>query len=63
LLVAIIRFAATSVSSLPWSAAILGAEFRLLAGTGYMLQMETSDQLLQAAWDFADTHASQHTAR
>jgi pimeloyl-ACP methyl ester carboxylesterase len=46
-----------------FAAAIPGAEFRLLSGAGHMPQMETPDQLLQAAWDFADAHASHRAAR
>jgi pimeloyl-ACP methyl ester carboxylesterase len=41
-----------------FAAAIPGAEFRLLTGTGHLPQLETPDQLLQVAWDFADTHAA-----
>lgn len=41
-----------------YAQAIPGAEFRLLAGTGHMPQVETPEQFLPVAWDFADAHAT-----
>jgi pimeloyl-ACP methyl ester carboxylesterase len=37
-----------------FAAAIPGARFELLTGTGHMPQVETPDQALQAIWDWAD---------
>jgi pimeloyl-ACP methyl ester carboxylesterase len=41
-----------------YAAAIPGAEFQLLKGTGHVPQLETPDQLLPAVWDFAAAHAT-----
>lgn len=41
-----------------YAAAIPGAEFRLLPGTGHMPQTETPERLLPVLWDFADSHAT-----
>ena len=45
------------------AAAIPGAQFQLLAGTGHLPQLETPGQLLGPVWDFADSHAASHPAR
>src|SRR5258708_11179537 len=37
-----------------FAAAIPGAEFRVLANTGHLPQIETPDQLLEAIWTFAE---------
>jgi len=37
--------------------AIPGARFQLLLDTGHLPQIETPDQLLDAVWAFADSHA------
>ncbi len=39
-----------------FAAAIPGAHFRLLTGTGHLPQIETPEQLLEAIWTFADTN-------
>ena len=36
-----------------FAAAIPGAQFRLLTGTGHLPQIETPEQLLEAVWAFA----------
>jgi pimeloyl-ACP methyl ester carboxylesterase len=35
-----------------YAAAIPGARFELLPGTGHLPQLETPEQLMRAAWDF-----------
>jgi pimeloyl-ACP methyl ester carboxylesterase len=40
-----------------YAAAIPGAEFVLLRGTGHLPQIETPDQLLPVVWDFAASNA------
>jgi len=42
-----------------YAAAIPGAQFLLLRGTGHLPQIETPDQLLPVVWDFAASNASQ----
>jgi len=39
-----------------FAAAIPGAQFRLLTGTGHLPQIETPEQLLEAVWTFADAN-------
>ncbi len=39
-----------------FAAAIPGAQFRLLAGTGHLPQNETPQQMLEAVWAFADAN-------
>jgi pimeloyl-ACP methyl ester carboxylesterase len=39
-----------------FAAAIPGAQFRLLTGTGHLPQIETPEQLLEAVWAFADAN-------
>ena len=46
-----------------FAAAIPGAEFRLLAKTGHVPQIETPHQLLSALWEFADRHAAARPVR
>jgi pimeloyl-ACP methyl ester carboxylesterase len=46
-----------------FAAAIPGARFQLLTGTGHLPQLETPGQLLGPVWDFADAHAAGHPAR
>jgi pimeloyl-ACP methyl ester carboxylesterase len=41
-----------------FAAAIPGARFQLLTGTGHMPQIETPDLLIDAVWSFADAHAT-----
>ena len=41
-----------------YAAAIPGAEFRLLHGTGHMPQVETPEQFLPVLWDFTAAHAT-----
>ncbi|MEP7026046.1 MAG: alpha/beta hydrolase [Actinomycetota bacterium] len=41
-----------------FAAAIPGAQFLLLTGTGHLPQLETPGELLGPVWDFADRHAS-----
>ncbi|MTD57950.1 alpha/beta fold hydrolase [Amycolatopsis pithecellobii] len=41
-----------------YAAAIPGAEFRLLEGTGHLPQVETPEEFLPVVWDFADAHAT-----
>ncbi|MFF4099127.1 alpha/beta fold hydrolase [Streptomyces sp. NPDC001903] len=43
-----------------YAAAIPGARFELLRGTGHMPQIETPEQLLPVVWDFADARARNH---
>jgi pimeloyl-ACP methyl ester carboxylesterase len=38
-----------------YAAAIPGARFQLLTGTGHLPQIETPEQTLEAIWDFAET--------
>jgi pimeloyl-ACP methyl ester carboxylesterase len=45
-----------------FAAAIPGAQFQLLTGTGHLPQLETPAQLLGPVWDFADAHAPSHPA-
>jgi len=45
------------------AAAIPGGQFRLLAGTGHLPQIETPAELLPVIWDFADAHAVSRPAR
>ncbi|MEA2668557.1 MAG: hypothetical protein QOJ33_1491 [Chloroflexota bacterium] len=42
--------------------AITGARFQLLRDTGHLPQMETPEQLLDAVWAFAESHAIGHPA-
>jgi len=42
-----------------YAAAIPGAQFLLLKGTGHLPQMETPDQLLPIVWDFATSRTSE----
>ncbi|MEW2521620.1 alpha/beta fold hydrolase [Actinacidiphila alni] len=46
-----------------YAAAIPGAEFRLLPGTGHMPQSETPEQFLPVVWDFTEAHGDAHSAR
>jgi pimeloyl-ACP methyl ester carboxylesterase len=41
-----------------FAAAIPGARFQLLTGTGHLPQLETPGQLLGPVWDFAGAHAT-----
>lgn len=41
-----------------YAAAIPGAGFVLLPGTGHLPQIETPDALVDVVWDFADRHAT-----
>lgn len=41
-----------------YAAAIPGARFELLHGTGHLPQLETPDQLMRAVWDFAEAPAA-----
>jgi pimeloyl-ACP methyl ester carboxylesterase len=41
-----------------YAAAIPGARFELLTGTGHLPQLETPDQLMRAVWDFAEAPAA-----
>jgi pimeloyl-ACP methyl ester carboxylesterase len=41
-----------------YAAAIPGAEFRLLQGTGHMPQVETPELFLPVLWDFTAAHAT-----
>jgi pimeloyl-ACP methyl ester carboxylesterase len=45
-----------------YAAAIPSARFQLLTDTGHVPQIETPQQLLQAIWDFARTHANKHAS-
>jgi pimeloyl-ACP methyl ester carboxylesterase len=45
-----------------FAAAIPGAQFQLLTGTGHLPQLETPAQLLGPVWDFAKAHAANHLA-
>jgi pimeloyl-ACP methyl ester carboxylesterase len=40
--------------------AIPGAQFQLLLDTGHLPQIETPEQLLDAVWEFAESHALMH---
>ena len=46
-----------------YAAAIPGAQFQLLIATGHLPQLETPDQFLRAVWAFADSHATNRSAR
>jgi pimeloyl-ACP methyl ester carboxylesterase len=46
-----------------FAAAIPGARFQLLTGTGHLPQLETPAQLLAPVWDFAGAHAASRPAR
>jgi len=41
-----------------YAAAIPGARFELLPGTGHLPQLETPEQLMRAVWDFAEAPAA-----
>jgi pimeloyl-ACP methyl ester carboxylesterase len=41
-----------------FAAAIPGARFELLPGTGHLPQLETPQPLMRAVWDFADARAA-----
>jgi pimeloyl-ACP methyl ester carboxylesterase len=41
-----------------YAAAIPGARFELLPGTGHLPQLETPEQLIRAVWDFAEAPAA-----
>ncbi len=43
-----------------FAAAIPGAQFRLLAETGHLPQVETPQQALEAIWDFAHANVRRH---
>lgn len=43
-----------------FAAAIPGARFQLLTGTGHLPQLETPGQLIGPVWDFAEAHATAH---
>ncbi|MGW4566001.1 alpha/beta fold hydrolase [Streptomyces sp. NPDC004561] len=46
-----------------YAAAVPGAEFRLLPGTGHMPQTETPEQFLPVVWDFATAHVVERPRR
>jgi pimeloyl-ACP methyl ester carboxylesterase len=43
--------------------AIPGARFQLLRDTGHLPQIETPEQLLEAVWAFAESHAIMRSTR
>ena len=45
-----------------YAEAVPGAEFRLLAGTGHLPQVETPEEFLPVVWEFADAHATARPA-
>ncbi|WP_250033716.1 alpha/beta fold hydrolase [Paractinoplanes maris] len=46
-----------------YAAAIPGAQFTLLPGTGHLPQIETPDALIETVWSFADAHATRKPGR